>query len=112
LKIEDLIFSNKTDLNPEYPILAELYQLVYDTYRYLNGSSKRLNQLFENEDGIGDLVNQLNLEKAISIRWRTLFTSINRLAKLLKAVILALKENKDLQSKTLLCYFANPRFLL
>jgi len=104
--------ASKTDLNEKYPILEEIYQLVYDTYKYFNSSSNRINELFENEKDIEDLTSQLNLERSISIRWASLFTSINRLAKVLKAVIVALKKQKDLTSKTLLCYYADPRFLL
>ena len=102
--------ASKTDLNDNYPISNELYQLVYDTYKYFDGSYRRLNQLFESEEEIEELTWYLNLEKPISIRWLTLFKSISRVGKILKSIILSLKEMKDLTSKTLLCYFADPSF--
>ena len=75
---------HKTDLTEKYPILNELFQLAFQTYKYINNSSRRLNELFEKQDEIEDIINHLNLLRPIKVRWLSLFISIARIARILK----------------------------
>ena len=99
------------DLTKRFPILNQIFDLAYQTYKYLSTSSKMHNKLLENEQEIEDLVSELNLIKPIKIRWMSLFTSIGRIIKILKAIILTLKESTDLIAKSLLAIYAEPKVL-
>jgi len=71
---------SKNDLTKDFPILDQIFDLAYQTYKYLNMSSSQYNKLFENEREIEDLVQELNLIKPVKIRWMSLFVSIERIS--------------------------------
>jgi len=103
--------AHSQDLGSDFPILQELFKLVYETYKYFNNSPSRLDLLFENENEMEDLLEALNLVKPTKIRWLSLFTAVQRVTRILKAIVLTFKDLKDVMSKSLLVYFQDPRCL-
>ena len=103
--------ANKTDLSQDFPILDELFDLAYQTYQFIHKSPKRLDKLFEKEKEVEELISELSLVKPIKIRWLSLFNAITRISKLLKAIILSLKESNELTAKMLLSRYEKPQFL-
>ena len=104
--------THKTDLSEKFPILDELFQLTYQTYKYFNNSSRRIDQLFEMQVEIEDLIDELNFIKPIKVRWLSLFNAITRVVKILRSLIQTLEKWKnDLTVKTLLTAYTDPRNL-
>lgn len=104
--------THKSDLSDKYPILGELFQLAYGTYKYLNNSPKRLDELFAMQSDIQELIDQLNLVKPIKIRWLSLFNSITRIVRIFKPLIQTLEKHKgDITVRGLLSIYSDPRSL-
>lgn len=103
---------HKTDLSEAYPILNEIFQLSYETYKYFNYSAKRLKELFDQEQEVEEIMRSLNLIKPIKVRWLSLFNSISRIIKIIKPLFLALEKSRDnLTIKGLLTIYKDPRSL-
>jgi len=104
--------THKSDLTEKFPILDELFQLTYHTYKYFNSSSKRVDQLFVAQNEIEDLMEALNLVKPAKIRWLSFFNAITRIVTIFRSLIQTLEKWKsDVAVQGLLSIYANPRSL-
>jgi len=101
----------KTDLANQFPILNDIFNLVYSTYKYIYASPNRINVLFENQEEIQDLLSEINLIKPMQIRWLSIFKALLRIVRIFPSVINTLKQINDLNSKSLLAWYSLPRYL-
>jgi hypothetical protein len=77
----------------------------------MHGSPLRLANLFEKQDEIEDMMQNLKLIQPKMIRWLTLFNCVTRITTICRSVISTLKSSKEAEAKKLLKSLFDNKFL-